>query len=112
MLFEADEPKPGTGGRVALFANDERSAKARSATVPVAFTALRYGHRRDNGLVVDRAYEAKAPYAFTGTVKNVVFDLNPGSRRTRRPCTRPPSEPESHTGLPEWPRGSRRHQND
>jgi arylsulfatase len=32
---------------------------------------------RDNGLVVDRDYEAKAPYAFTGTVKKVVFDLKP-----------------------------------
>ena len=33
---------------------------------------------RDNGLVVDRAYADKAPYAFTGTVKKVVFDLKPG----------------------------------
>ena len=32
---------------------------------------------RDNGGVVDLAYEDKAPYAFTGTVKNVVFDLKP-----------------------------------
>ena len=32
---------------------------------------------RDNGLVVDRAYQDKAPYAFTGTVKRVVFDLKP-----------------------------------
>ena len=32
---------------------------------------------RDNGLVVDRAYAEKAPYAFTGTVKKVVFDLKP-----------------------------------
>jgi arylsulfatase len=31
----------------------------------------------DNGGVVDLAYEDKAPYAFTGTVKNVVFDLKP-----------------------------------
>ena len=34
---------------------------------------------RDNGLVVDPAYEDKAPYAFTGTVKKVVFDLKPGT---------------------------------
>ena len=32
---------------------------------------------RDNGLVVDRDYEDKAPYAFTGTVEEVVFDLQP-----------------------------------
>ena len=34
---------------------------------------------RDNGLVVDLSYEDKAPYAFTGTVKNVVFDLHPNT---------------------------------
>ena len=32
---------------------------------------------RDNGLVVDREYEDQAPYAFTGTVKKVIFDLKP-----------------------------------
>jgi arylsulfatase len=34
---------------------------------------------RDNGLVVDRAYEDRAPYPFTGTVKRVVFDLRPAA---------------------------------
>ncbi len=34
---------------------------------------------RDNGLVVDLDYEDKAPYAFTGTVKEVVFDLKPAT---------------------------------
>jgi arylsulfatase len=34
---------------------------------------------RDNGLVVDRAYEDKAPYAFTGTGKKVVLDLKPAA---------------------------------
>ena len=28
-------------------------------------------------LVVDRDYEDKAPYPFTGTVREVVFDLHP-----------------------------------
>ena len=32
---------------------------------------------RDNGGVVDLVYEDKAPYAFTGTVKQVAFDLKP-----------------------------------
>ena len=32
---------------------------------------------RDNGLVVDRGYAAKAPFAFTGTVKKVAFDVAP-----------------------------------
>ena len=32
---------------------------------------------RDNGGVVDLAYEERAPYAFTGTLKKVTFDLKP-----------------------------------
>ena len=44
---------------------------------------------RDNGNTVDKAYRDKAPYAFTGTVKKVVFDLKPDRTSTRRPCTRP-----------------------
>jgi arylsulfatase len=32
---------------------------------------------RDNGLVVDRSYADQAPFAFTGTVKKVVFDVAP-----------------------------------
>ena len=32
---------------------------------------------RDNGGVVDRDYEDRAPYAFTGTVRSVVFGLKP-----------------------------------
>ena len=32
---------------------------------------------RDNGLVVDLAYEDKAPYRFTGTIDTVTFDLLP-----------------------------------
>jgi hypothetical protein len=35
--------------------------------------------RRDNGLLVD-AYAAKVPYAFTGTVRKVIFDLKPAAR--------------------------------
>lgn len=49
-------------------------------TVSLAFTSyagLDIG--RDNGLVVDRDYEDRAPYAFTGTVREVVFDLKPVS---------------------------------
>ncbi len=47
-------------------------------TVPLAFSSYAgMDIGRDNGLVVDLAYEGKAPYAFTGTVKNVVFDLKP-----------------------------------
>ena len=47
-------------------------------TVPVAFSSYAgMDISRDNGLVVDLDYEDRAPYAFTGTVRNVVFDLKP-----------------------------------
>jgi arylsulfatase len=39
---------------------------------------------RDNGGVVDLDYEARAPYAFTGTVRTVVFDLAPRSHEEER----------------------------
>jgi arylsulfatase A-like enzyme/uncharacterized membrane protein len=86
MLFEADEPKPGTGGHVTLFANDKEIGKG---TIPhtvamlyTTYAAMDIG--RDNGGVVDLAYEDKAPYAFTGTVKEVVFDLHPASLQEER----------------------------
>lgn len=81
MLFDATENKPGTGGHVTLFINDAPVGKGDMPhTVPIAFTSYSgMDIGRDNGLVVDRAYEAKAPYSFTGTVKKVVFDLKPMS---------------------------------
>ena len=49
-------------------------------TVPITFTSYSgMDIGRDNGLVVDLDYEDKAPYAFTGTVKKVVFDLTPAA---------------------------------
>ena len=81
MLFESDAPVAGSGGRVTLWANDRRIGEGVMAnTVSLAFTSyagLDIG--RDNGLVVDRDYEDRAPYAFTGTVHEVVFDLKPVS---------------------------------
>jgi arylsulfatase A-like enzyme/uncharacterized membrane protein len=79
MLFEADEPQPGTGGQVTLYANNKKIGDGYiPRTVPISFTSYAgMDVARDNGLVVDRAYEDKAPYAFTGTVKKVVFDLKP-----------------------------------
>jgi arylsulfatase len=86
MLFEAAEPKPGTGGHVSLFVNDEKVGEGdMPRTVPVTFTSYSgMDIGRDNGLVVDRAYEDKAPYAFTGTVKRVVFDLHPAAHEDER----------------------------
>jgi arylsulfatase A-like enzyme/uncharacterized membrane protein len=79
MLFEADEPKPGTAGRVTLWANGEQVGEGRlEHTVPIAYTSYSgMDIGRDNGLVVDLAYEDKAPYVFTGELRQVVFDLKP-----------------------------------
>ena len=95
MLFEADEPKPGTGGKVTLWANGKQIGEGTmpDTTVPIAFTTYAgMDIGRDNGLVVDLAYEDKAPYAFTGTVKNVVFDLKPAHPRGRDGPARAPIE--------------------
>ena len=83
MLFEADKPKPGTGGTVTLWANGKLIGEGKMPhTVPVAFSSYAgMDIGRDNGLVVDRAYEDKAPYTFTGTVKKVVFDLKPATHQ-------------------------------
>ncbi len=79
MLFESDEPKPGSGGKVTLWANEKQIGEGRlDQTVPIAFTSYAgMDIGRDNGGVVDLNYEEKAPYAFTGTVKKVTFDLKP-----------------------------------
>ncbi len=79
MMFETDENKPGSGGTVTLWANGEQIGEGRlDKTIPItptSYAGMDMG--RDNGLVVDLAYEAKAPYAFTGTLKHVTFDLEP-----------------------------------
>jgi arylsulfatase len=79
MLFESTEPKPGSGGTVTLFMGDRAVGSGEMPrTVPLAFsTYAGMDIGRDNGLVVDLDYEDRAPYAFTGTVKQVVFDLHP-----------------------------------
>jgi arylsulfatase len=79
MLFEADEPKPGSGGTVTLWAGDRQIGEGRlENTISLIFTTYAgMDVGRDNGEVVDLAYEDRAPYAFTGTVKRVVFDLKP-----------------------------------
>jgi arylsulfatase len=79
MEFAADAPKPATGGEVTLYVNDEPVGGGRMEhTVPVRFSGyagLDIG--RDNGMPVDRSYADKSPFAFTGKVKKVVFDVNP-----------------------------------
>ena len=79
MAFEADAPKPATGGEVTLFVNDREVGKGRmDHTVPIRFSGYSgMDIGRDNGGVVDLSYEDRKPFAFTGTVKKVVFDLKP-----------------------------------
>jgi len=79
MLFEADEPKPGTSGTVSLWVGDRQIGGGEMPhTVAMLYTTYAgMDIGRDNGGVVDLAYEDRAPYAFTGTVNKVVFDLMP-----------------------------------
>ncbi len=86
MLFQADRQERSAGGTVSLFANDEKIGEGRiEKTVAVRFSGYAgMDIGRDNGLPVDRAYAAKSPYPFTGTVKKVVFDLKPGSHNDEK----------------------------
>jgi arylsulfatase A-like enzyme/uncharacterized membrane protein len=79
MLFDVDQPTPGTGGHVTLWADDTQIGEGDiPRTVSLIFTTYAgMDISRDNGGVVDLDYEDRAPYAFTGTVRNVVFDLAP-----------------------------------
>ena len=79
MVFAADEPKPATGGEVTLLVNGEPVATGRmDHTVPARFSGYAgMDIGCDNGLVVDRSYADKAPFRFTGEIKQVVFDIAP-----------------------------------
>jgi arylsulfatase A-like enzyme len=79
MEFAADAPTPATGGEVTLYIDDEAVGGGRiEHTVPARFSGYAgMDIGRDNGLPVDRSYADKSPFAFTGTVKKVVFDINP-----------------------------------
>ena len=82
MQFDADRQERSAGGMVSLYANDRLIGEGRlEKTVFLRFSGYSgMDVGRDNGLVVDRAYADKAPYAFTGTVTTVVFDLKPAAR--------------------------------
>ena len=79
LLVEADRPEPGSPAAVTLFIGGQPVGDGRlERTVPFMwseYAGMDIG--RDNGRVVDREYEGEAPYAFTGTVRRVVFDLQP-----------------------------------
>ena len=79
MEFAADEAKPATGGEVTLFIDDRPVGKGRmDHTVPIRFSGYAgMDIGRDNGGVVDLGYATRKPFAFTGTIKKVTFDVNP-----------------------------------
>ena len=79
MEFLADGAKPATGGDVTLRVNDRQIGKGRmDFTVPIRFSGYAgMDIGRDNGGVVDLAYEDQKPFPFTGTIKRVVFDITP-----------------------------------
>ncbi|MEI6450325.1 MAG: hypothetical protein WCP98_10285 [Actinomycetes bacterium] len=68
MLSEADEPKPGTGGLVKLWADDKQIGEGRpDKTISLLFTTYAgMDMGRDNGGVIDLFYEGRTPHAFTG----------------------------------------------
>ena len=84
--FEVDAPVMAPAGTVTLFANDKQIGRGRMEhTVPVFFTGyagLDIG--RDNGEVVDARYEKMAPFAFTGTIHKVTYDIRPPSKPDKK----------------------------
>jgi hypothetical protein len=79
LVFAADAAKPATGGQVTLLVNDKPVGGGRmDHTVPFRFSGYSgMDIGRDNGLPVDRSYADKSPFAFTGTLRKVIFDINP-----------------------------------
>ena len=78
--FAADQPgKPATGGRGRLFIGDKKVGENHmERSVPIRFTTYAgMDVGKDNGEPVSPSYEAKAPFAFTGKIGTVVFDLAP-----------------------------------
>ncbi len=76
--FIADKPgKPATGGSGRLFVNGKPVAENKLENT-VSFRFSTYSGMdigKDNGDVVSPTYKAKAPFAFTGKIGKVVFDL-------------------------------------
>ncbi len=79
--FTAEKPgKLGTGGKGKLFINDKPVGEnVLQHTVPLRFSSYSgMDIGKDNGDVVSPTYKGKAPFAFTGKIGKVVFDLAPG----------------------------------
>ena len=80
MEFAADEAKPGSRWPGRRCSSTTQRWAAGEWTAPFRFRFNAYAGMdigRDNGLVVDRSYEDRAPFPFTGEIKVVTFDLKP-----------------------------------
>lgn len=78
--FTADQPgKLGTGGTGRLFIGDRAVGENKSAhSVPLRFSSYSgFDVGKDNGDVVSPTYHDRAPFAFTGRIGTVVFDIAP-----------------------------------
>jgi arylsulfatase len=78
--FTADQPgKPATGGRCRLLVNGKPVAEGRlERTVPLRFTTYAgMDIGKDNGEPVSPSYRDRSPFAFTGKIEKVVFELEP-----------------------------------
>lgn len=87
--FAADAAQLGTGGTVTLSIDGEAVGSGHMEhTVPIImapYQGLDIG--ADNGEVVEVEYEDQAPFAFTGTIEKVEFEI------------RPPGDPGDHAEL-------------
>jgi arylsulfatase len=82
--FTADRPgKPGTGGLGRLVVNGKVVGEGRlEHGVPLRFSSYSgMDIGKDNGDPVSPTYAAKSPFAFTGAIGKVVFDLGQGEAR-------------------------------
>jgi arylsulfatase len=78
--FAADQPgKPATGGQSRLLVGGKTVAEGRlDRTVPIRFTTYAgMDIGKDNGEPVSLSYEGKSPFAFTGKIDKVVFEIEP-----------------------------------
>jgi arylsulfatase len=78
--FAADQPgRPATGGSGRLYLGDRQVGENRlGQTVPTRFsTYAGMDIGRDNGEPVSLSYGSKSPFAFTGRIEKVTFDVTP-----------------------------------
>jgi arylsulfatase len=77
--FVADQPgRPATGGRGRLLIDDRPAGEHHlERTVPLRFTTYAgMDIGKDGGEPVSPTYRTKSPFAFTGKIGKVVFDLS------------------------------------